>query len=70
MITRGFLPSRMHSRLLPRGGMAVVVDDPDRENEGDLVMAAEKVTPQAVNRVYAAERGGGLGDSWLGQCSM
>ncbi|QBI21552.1 bifunctional 3,4-dihydroxy-2-butanone-4-phosphate synthase/GTP cyclohydrolase II [Egibacter rhizosphaerae] len=30
------------------GGMAVVVDDADRENEGDLIMAAEAVTPEAV----------------------
>jgi 3,4-dihydroxy 2-butanone 4-phosphate synthase/GTP cyclohydrolase II len=30
------------------GGMVVVVDDEDRENEGDLVMAAEAVTPEAV----------------------
>ena len=29
--------------------MVVVVDDEDRENEGDLVMAAECVTPEAVN---------------------
>ncbi|MEK6530713.1 MAG: 3,4-dihydroxy-2-butanone-4-phosphate synthase, partial [candidate division NC10 bacterium] len=31
------------------GRILVVVDDEDRENEGDLVMAAEKVTPEAVN---------------------
>ena len=31
------------------GKMVIVVDDADRENEGDLIMAAEKVTPQAVN---------------------
>lgn len=31
-----------------RGGMAVVVDDEDRENEGDLVMAAESATPQSI----------------------
>lgn len=31
-----------------RGGMVIVVDDADRENEGDLVMAAEKVTPEAI----------------------
>jgi len=30
------------------GGMAVVVDDADRENEGDLIMAAEKASPQAI----------------------
>jgi len=31
------------------GKMIVVVDDEDRENEGDLTIAAEKVTPEAVN---------------------
>ena len=31
-----------------RGGMVVVVDDEDRENEGDLVMAAEHATPEAI----------------------
>ncbi len=31
-----------------RGGMVVVVDDEDRENEGDLVMAAEAVTPEKI----------------------
>ena len=31
---------------LRRGGMVVVVDDEDRENEGDLIMAAEDVTPE------------------------
>lgn len=33
---------------LRQGRMVILVDDPDRENEGDLVMAAEKVTPEAV----------------------
>ena len=33
---------------LRRGGMIVVVDDEDRENEGDLIMAAEDVTPAAM----------------------
>jgi 3,4-dihydroxy 2-butanone 4-phosphate synthase / GTP cyclohydrolase II len=33
---------------LRRGGMVVVVDDEDRENEGDLIMAAEDVTPEAM----------------------
>ncbi len=32
-----------------RGKMVIVVDDEDRENEGDLVMAAEKATPETVN---------------------
>src|SRR5262245_41057412 len=34
---------------LQAGRMVVLVDDENRENEGDLVMAAEKVTPEAVN---------------------
>jgi 3,4-dihydroxy 2-butanone 4-phosphate synthase/GTP cyclohydrolase II len=38
--------------------MIVVVDDEDRENEGDLVIAAEKVTPGIVN--FMAKYGGGL----------
>ena len=31
------------------GKIVIVTDDADRENEGDLVMAAEKATPEAVN---------------------
>ncbi|MEY2440010.1 MAG: 3,4-dihydroxy 2-butanone 4-phosphate synthase / cyclohydrolase [Verrucomicrobiota bacterium] len=41
-----------------RGRMVIVTDDADRENEGDLVMAAEKVTAQAVN--FMAKHGRGL----------
>lgn len=41
-----------------RGRMVIVTDDTDRENEGDLVMAAEKVTPQAIN--FMAMHGRGL----------
>ena len=41
-----------------RGRMVIVTDDEDRENEGDLVMAASKVTPQAVN--FMAHYGRGL----------
>ena len=40
------------------GRMIIVVDDEDRENEGDLTMAAEKVTPQAIN--FMAQHGRGL----------
>ena len=32
-----------------RGRIVILTDDKDRENEGDLCMAAEKVTPEAVN---------------------
>lgn len=41
-----------------QGRMLVVVDDEDRENEGDLLMAAEKVTPEIVN--FMATHGRGL----------
>lgn len=40
-----------------RGKMVIVVDDEDRENEGDLVMAAEKVTAAAVNFMTKFGRG-------------
>src|SRR5881227_4381375 len=40
------------------GRMIVVVDDEDRENEGDLTLAAEKVTPDAIN--FMAKFGRGL----------
>ncbi len=43
---------------IKQGKMVVMVDDEDRENEGDLVMAAEKVTPEAVN--FMATYGKGL----------
>ena len=39
------------------GGIVIVVDDADRENEGDFVMAAEKVTPEAVNFMATHGRG-------------
>jgi len=40
------------------GGMVILVDDEDRENEGDLCMAAEAVTPEAIN--FMAKFGRGL----------
>jgi len=40
------------------GRMIVVIDDEDRENEGDLTLAAEKVTPEAIN--FMAKYGRGL----------
>jgi 3,4-dihydroxy 2-butanone 4-phosphate synthase/GTP cyclohydrolase II len=43
---------------LQRGRMVIVVDDADRENEGDLIMAAEKVTPAGIN--FMAKFGRGL----------
>ena len=43
---------------LRKGKIVIVVDDADRENEGDLIMAAEKVTPAAIN--FMARFGRGL----------
>lgn len=42
---------------LKRGRMIVVVDDPDRENEGDLIMAGEACTPEAMNFMIKYGRG-------------
>lgn len=42
---------------LRNGRMVVVVDDEDRENEGDLVMAASKATPEAINFMIRHARG-------------
>ncbi len=41
-----------------RGEFVIIVDDEDRENEGDLAMAAERVTPEAIN--FMAREGRGL----------
>ena len=43
---------------IKNGKFVIVVDDEDRENEGDFIMAAEKVTPEAIN--YMAKHGRGL----------
>ena len=50
------IPEGIHS--IRQGEILVVVDDPDRENEGDLVMAAEKATPEAIN--FMAKYGRGM----------
>lgn len=42
---------------IQKGEMVVVLDDEERENEGDLVMGASKVTPQAVNFMMSLGRG-------------
>ncbi len=55
-----FEPTPVHEaiELFRCGRMVIIVDDEDRENEGDLVIAAEKVTPEAVN--FMATHGRGL----------
>jgi len=44
--------------LIRQGKMIILVDDPERENEGDLMLPAEKVTPEAIN--FMAKYGRGL----------
>jgi 3,4-dihydroxy 2-butanone 4-phosphate synthase / GTP cyclohydrolase II len=45
-------------RDIQRGRIVIIVDDENRENEGDLVMAAEKVVPSKIN--FMIKNGGGL----------
>ena len=54
----GFASSEEAIAEIRRGRMILVVDDEDRENEGDLVMAADRVSPEAVN--FMATHGRGL----------
>ena len=59
LLVNNFAPRRVQAMAaLASGGMVIMVDDEDRENEGDLVIAAEKVTPQAIN--FMAREGRGL----------
>ena len=45
-------------QAVARGEMVIIVDDEERENEGDLAIAAEKITPEAIN--FMAKEGRGL----------
>jgi 3,4-dihydroxy 2-butanone 4-phosphate synthase / GTP cyclohydrolase II len=58
--TRGsvFAPIERAIEAIRDGKMIIVVDDEDRENEGDLTIAAEKITPEAIN--FMAKFGRGL----------
>jgi 3,4-dihydroxy 2-butanone 4-phosphate synthase/GTP cyclohydrolase II len=53
-----FAPIQDAVAAIREGRMIIVVDDEDRENEGDLTIAAEKVTPEAIN--FMATHGRGL----------
>ena len=53
-----FAPIDAAITVIRDGGMIIVVDDEDRENEGDLTIAAEKITPEAIN--FMAKYGRGL----------
>src|SRR5215210_7822390 len=52
-----FAPIEDAAADIPGGRMIIIVDDEDRENEGDLVCAAEKVTPELVNFMATHARG-------------
>ena len=53
-----FAPIDDAIKAIRDGQMIIVVDDEDRENEGDLTIAAEKITPEAIN--FMAKHGRGL----------
>src|ERR1700687_4783333 len=52
-----FAPVEEAVEDIRQGRMIVLVDDEDRENEGDLAMAAEKITPEAINFMAKYARG-------------
>ena len=57
-MTQRFISIEATIADLQQGKMVIVVDDADRENEGDVIMAAQFVTPEAVN--FMAKHGRGL----------
>jgi 3,4-dihydroxy 2-butanone 4-phosphate synthase/GTP cyclohydrolase II len=56
--TTPFAPIEEAIEHFRQGRLVIIVDDEDRENEGDLAIAAEKVTPAAIN--FMARYGRGL----------
>jgi 3,4-dihydroxy 2-butanone 4-phosphate synthase / GTP cyclohydrolase II len=52
-----FAPIEQAIDAIRNGEMVIVVDDEDRENEGDLTIAAEKITPAAINFMATYGRG-------------
>ncbi len=57
MVNQEFSNLRAALDELKEGKILIVIDDEDRENEGDLIMAAEKVTPEAINFMTKFGRG-------------
>ncbi len=53
-----FVPVEEAIEVFRRGGMVILVDDETRENEGDLAIAAEHISPQAI--LFMIRHGGGL----------
>ena len=56
--TKGKVPVEQAIKAVHEGRLIIIVDDEDRENEGDLMVAAEKVTPDIIN--FMAKHGRGL----------
>jgi len=56
--TRGKVPVEQAINAVKEGRLIIIIDDEDRENEGDLMVAAEKVTPDIIN--FMAKYGRGL----------
>ena len=54
---KGFDPVEDAIAEIANGNMVIVTDDESRENEGDLIMAASKVTPEAINKMIVHGRG-------------
>jgi len=55
--TEGFDPIAVAIERIRDGGMAIVVDDAERENEGDVIFAADKTTPELINFLAKEARG-------------
>ena len=56
-IDSGFDPIEDAITEIGKGNLVIVTDDESRENEGDLIMAASKVTPESVNQMIRDARG-------------
>ncbi|MDH4218291.1 MAG: bifunctional 3,4-dihydroxy-2-butanone-4-phosphate synthase/GTP cyclohydrolase II [Candidatus Aminicenantes bacterium] len=56
--TKGKVPTEQAIKAVKEGRLIIIIDDEDRENEGDLMVAAEKVTPDIIN--FMAKHGRGL----------
>lgn len=55
--SNGFVTVKQALNLYKKGHMLIIVDDENRENEGDLLLAGEYVTPQAINFMVTHGRG-------------
>ena len=49
LLNKNFMKKNYKNSLHRAGKMVILMDDEDRENEGDLIMAAEHITPEAIN---------------------